>query len=52
MKIPRKYFSTKALAANAGGREFESHRWQNLFFTFYSIRVECEELFCKANKNS
>ena len=25
------------LAANAGGRGFESHRRQNLFFTIYSI---------------
>ena len=42
--------SGKTLAANAGGREFESHRGHNnLFFTFYSIRVECEELFCKTN---
>ena len=22
---------------------------KNLFFTFYSNRVECEELFCKTN---
>ena len=42
----------QTLAANAGGRGFESHRGQNLFFTFYSIRVECEELFCKTDKNS
>ena len=39
--------AVKTLAANAGGRGFESHRGQNLFFTFYPIRVECEELFCK-----
>ena len=44
--------TVKTLAANAGGRGFESHRGQNLFFTFYSIRVECEELFCKTNKKS
>ena len=33
---------------------FEIHyyesRGQNLFFTFYSIRVECEELFVKLIK--
>ena len=40
------------VAANAGGRGFDSHRGQNLFFTFHSIRVECEELFCVTNKNS
>ena len=45
-------YSYKALAANSGGRELESHRGQNLFFTYYSIRVECEELLCKTNKNS
>ena len=28
-----------------------SFQGKNLFFTFYSIRVECEELFCKTNKN-
>ena len=44
--------SGKTLVANAGGRGFEFDRGQNLFFTFYSIRVECEELFCKTNKNS
>ena len=33
------WFSGKTLAANAGGRGFESHRGQNLFFTFYSIFV-------------
>ena len=43
--------SGKTLAANGGGRGFESHRGQNLFFTFYSIKVECEELICKTNKN-
>ena len=45
--------SGKTLAANAGGRGFESHLGQNLlfFFTFHSIRVECEELFSKTNKN-
>ena len=42
--------SGKTLAVNAGGRGFESHRGhKNLFFTFYSIRVECEKLFCKTN---
>ena len=42
--------SGKTLAANAGGRGFEPHRGhKNLFFTFYSIRVKCEELFCKTN---
>ena len=44
--------SPRTLAANAGGRGFESHRGKNMFFTFYSTRVECEELFCKTNKNS
>ena len=39
-----------SLATNAGCRGFESHRGhKNLFFTFYSIGVECEELFCKTN---
>ena len=42
--------SGKTLAANAGGRGFDSHRGQNSFFTIYSIReVECEKLFCKTN---
>ena len=42
--------SGKTLAANAGGRGFTSHRGhKHLFFTFYSIRVECDELFCKTN---
>ena len=42
--------SGKKLAANAGGRGFESYRGhKNLFFTFYSIRVKCEKLFCKTN---
>ena len=46
----RLYRSGKTLAANTGGRGFESHRGQNLFFTIYSIyRVECEKLFCKTN---
>ena len=44
--------SGKTLAANAGGRGFESHKWQNLLITFHSIRVECEELFGKTNKDS
>ena len=43
--------SGKKLTANAGGRRFESHRGQNLFFTFYSIKMECEELFCKTNEH-
>ena len=39
--------SVKTLAASAGGRGFEPHRGhKNLFFTFYSIRGECEELLC------
>ena len=42
--------SGKTLTANAGGLGFESHRGQNLFSTFYSIKVECEELFYKTNK--
>ena len=29
--------SGKTFAANAGGRGFESHREQNLFFTFYIV---------------
>ena len=33
------------------GCGFESHRGQNLFFTYYSIRVESEELICKTNKD-
>ena len=38
------------LAANAGSCGFEPHRGhKNLFLTFYSIRVKCEELFCKTN---
>ena len=42
--------SGKTLAANAGGCGFESHRGhKHLFFTFYSIRVKCEKLFCKTN---
>ena len=41
---------TETLAPNAGGRGFEPHRrHKNLFFTIYSFRVECEELFCKTN---
>ena len=44
--------SGKTLAANAGGRGFESHRGhKNLFFTFYSIRVKREELCCKTTCN-
>ena len=39
----------KTFAANAGGRGFNSHRGQNLFFTLYSINVVCEEMFCKTN---
>ena len=35
---------------NAGGRGFDPTEGKNLFFTFYSIRVECEELFCQTNK--
>ena len=31
------WIMVKTLAANAGGRGFESHRGQNLFFTIYSI---------------
>ena len=39
--------SGKTLAANAWGHRFESHRGHNiLFFTFYSIRVKCEEFCC------
>ena len=41
--------SGKTLAANGGGRGFKPEGTKNLFFTFYSIRVECEELFCKNN---
>ena len=42
--------SSETLAANAGGRGFESHRGQNLFLTFTLFyRVECEKLFCKTN---
>ena len=32
--------------ANAGGRGFESHRGQNLFFTVYSITVEWNVMNC------
>ena len=32
--------AVKTLAANAGGRGFESHRGQNSFFTIYSILIE------------
>ena len=43
-------FAARRLTATHGGRGFEPHRGhKNLFFTFYSIRVECEELFCKTN---
>ena len=42
--------SDKTLAANAGGRGFESHRGQYLHFKFTLFyRVECEKLFCKTN---
>ena len=42
--------NNKSLAANAGGRGFEPHRGhKNLFFTFYSIKVECVEMICKTN---
>ena len=42
--------TTPTLAANEGGRGFESDRGHKiLFFTFYFIRVKCEELFCKTN---
>ena len=42
--------SGKTLAANTGGGGFEPHPGhKNLFFTFYCIRVKCEELFCKTN---
>ena len=42
--------SGKTPAANAGGRGFESHRGQNLFFKFTLFYgVECEKLFCKTN---
>ena len=38
------------LAANAGGRVFESHRGQNLFITVYFIyEVEREELCGKTD---
>ena len=42
--------SGKTLATNAGCRGFEPHRGhKNLFFTIYSIRVKCEELFYRIN---
>ena len=41
------FSSGMSLAANAGGRGYESHRGQDLFVTFYFIRVEFEELFCQ-----
>ena len=40
--------SGKTLAANGGGRGFESHRGQISKFTLFYI-VECEKLFCKTN---
>ena len=41
----------KTFAANAGGRWFKSHQEQKLFLTFYSITMECEEVFCTPNKD-
>ena len=43
--------SGKTLATNAGGRGFDFHWGQNLFFFshFTLFKVECEELFCKTN---
>ena len=46
------WFSRKTVIANARGCKFKLHRWQNLVFTFYSIRVECEELVFKTNQTS
>ena len=42
--------SCKTFASNAVGRGFEPRRRHKILFsTFYSIRVEFEELFCKTN---
>ena len=45
--------SGKTLAANAGGRGFESHRGieGKIRFSQFTLfnRVECEKLFCKTN---